>query len=98
MRIVLDTNVFVSGVFFGGQPGKILSLWRDGKVKLVLSPDILEEYVEVLHRLEKLYPPVEVQPIINLILAGSEIITAALLDEPVSLKGSLRKFINGGTS
>ena len=93
MRIVLDTNVFVSGVFFGGQPGKILSLWRDGKVKLVLSPDILEEYIEVLHRLEKLYPPVEVQPIINLILAGSEIITAAPLDEPVAIGPDDDKFI-----
>ncbi len=29
MRIVLDTNVFVSGVFFAGPPYKILEAWRD---------------------------------------------------------------------
>jgi putative PIN family toxin of toxin-antitoxin system len=93
MKIVLDTNVFVSGVFFGGQPGKVLSLWRDGKVRLVLSPDILEEYIEVLYRLEKLYPPIEVQPILNLILAGSEITTAQPLEEPVSADPDDDKFI-----
>lgn len=43
MRIVLDTNVFISSVFFGGQPGKILTAWRDGKIILVLSTEILEE-------------------------------------------------------
>ena len=62
MRVILDTNVFVSAVFFGGKPGKILKAWRDGEVRLVLSPDILEEYIEVLHRLETLYPPVEADP------------------------------------
>lgn len=30
MRVVLDTNVVVSGVFFGGVPGKILSAWSAG--------------------------------------------------------------------
>ena len=44
MRIILDTNVFVSGVFFSGPPYEILAAWRDGKVQLVISPEILEEY------------------------------------------------------
>lgn len=44
MRIVLDTNVFVSGVFFSGPPCDILNAWRSGKVRLVLSAEILEEY------------------------------------------------------
>lgn len=93
MRVVLDTNVFISGVFFGGQPGKVLSAWRDGRVRLVLSLQILEEYVEVLHRLEKLYPPVEVKPAIDLILAGSEIITAPPLEKPASSDPDDDKFI-----
>ena len=93
MRIVLDTNVFVSGVFFGGQPGRILAAWRDARVRLVLSPEILEEYVEVLHRLEKLYAPVKAEPVIELILAGSEIISAPPLKEPVSSDPDDDKFI-----
>ncbi len=47
MRIVLDTNVFVSAVFFGGVPGRILEAWRDGRLQLVLSAAILDEYQRV---------------------------------------------------
>jgi len=36
MRIVLDTNVFISGIFFSGPPHRILQGWRDGRVHLVL--------------------------------------------------------------
>lgn len=47
MRIVLDTNIFVSAVFFGGVPGRILGAWRDGRLQLVLSAAILNEYQHV---------------------------------------------------
>ena len=51
MRIVIDTNVIVSGVFFGGIPRKVLELWRGNSFELICSPDILEEYEDVLNRL-----------------------------------------------
>ena len=38
MRVVVDTNVFVSGVFFGGPPGRVLAAWRDGTIEVVVSP------------------------------------------------------------
>jgi predicted nucleic acid-binding protein len=44
VRIVLDTNVFVSAVFFGDVPGRIVEAWRDGRLQLVLSLGILDEY------------------------------------------------------
>jgi len=47
LKVVLDTNVFVSS-FFGGNPKKVIDLWRDGRITLCLSGPILEEYVEVL--------------------------------------------------
>jgi putative PIN family toxin of toxin-antitoxin system len=50
MRVVIDTNVFVSS-FFGGNPRKIIDLWRQEKVTLCLSKEILDEYVAVLQRL-----------------------------------------------
>ena len=50
MRVVIDTNVFVSS-FFGGNPRKIIDLWRKEKITLCLSGDILEEYTEVLKRI-----------------------------------------------
>ncbi len=50
MRVVIDTNVFVSS-FFGGNPRKIIDLWKNGKITLCLSSAILDEYVDVLQRI-----------------------------------------------
>lgn len=50
MKVVIDTNVFVSS-FFGGNPRKIIDLWKDGKLVLCLSGVILDEYVGVLRRI-----------------------------------------------
>ncbi len=47
-RVVLDTNVFVSGLLFGGKPGQILSQAREENLRLLLSAEILEEYIKVL--------------------------------------------------
>lgn len=47
MRIVIDTNVLVSGIFFGDQPRRVLeAVWRD-RVVAYATPDILGEYAEV---------------------------------------------------
>ena len=50
LKIVIDTNVFISS-FFGGVPREIINLWKDGKVVLCLSQNIIEEYIEVMNRL-----------------------------------------------
>jgi predicted nucleic acid-binding protein len=44
VKIILDTNVFISGVFFGGPPYQILDAWRNGKVDIILSEEIFAEY------------------------------------------------------
>jgi hypothetical protein len=44
VRVVLDTNVFISGVFFTGPPHRILELWRDRRVRLMVSVEILGEF------------------------------------------------------
>ena len=50
IKVVLDTNVFVSS-FFGGNPRDIVNLWKAGEITLCLSRAIVDEYVEVLRRL-----------------------------------------------
>jgi putative PIN family toxin of toxin-antitoxin system len=54
MRVVLDTNVLVSGLAYPGSlPGRILSAWRQGGVDVVLSRYILDEMVRVLPKLAR---------------------------------------------
>jgi putative PIN family toxin of toxin-antitoxin system len=50
IRVVIDTNVFVSS-FFGGNPKKIIDIWKNEEVVLCLSKDILDEYIDVLQRI-----------------------------------------------
>lgn len=50
MRVVVDTNVFVSS-FFGGQPREVIDRWKRGEFTLCVSRDLIDEYVEVLNRL-----------------------------------------------
>lgn len=50
IRAVIDTNVFVSS-FFGGNPRKVIDLWKNGQLRLCLSPGIVDEYIKVLYRL-----------------------------------------------
>lgn len=54
MRVILDTNVLVSGLAYPDSgPGRILQLWHNGGVDLVLSRYILDEIVRVLPKLPR---------------------------------------------
>ncbi|MCZ0934684.1 MAG: putative toxin-antitoxin system toxin component, PIN family [Gemmatimonadetes bacterium] len=93
MRIVLDTNVFVSGVFFGGHPGGILEAWRDGRVSVVVSQEIIEEYVRVGQRLSSRFPGVDLTPALDLLGASATLVEAPPLAEPVCRDADDDKFI-----
>ena len=50
LKVVIDTNVFISS-FFGGIPREVIDFWKNGKITLCLSQEIIEEYIDVLNRL-----------------------------------------------
>ena len=47
-RIVVDTNVLVSGLLFDGKPGELIKLWKEGRVVPLCSKEIVTEYLRVL--------------------------------------------------
>ena len=47
-RIVVDTHVLVSGLLFDGKPGKLVKLWKEGRVVPLCSKEIVKEYLRVL--------------------------------------------------
>jgi len=84
MRVVLDTNVLVSGLAYPGSlPGRILSAWRQGGVDVVLSRYILDEMVRVLPRLRRIsLTPAEIRDLADSFLFLAEIVEPrAVLDE-----------------
>ena len=44
MKAVIDTNVFVSGIFWKGKPEIILDAWISSKFILLISKPIFDEY------------------------------------------------------
>ena len=83
MKIVLDTNVFVSGVFFRGPPADILEAWRDGRVVPAISATILEEYRRVGLVLSDRNEGADIEPLLTLLAIHSELVDAPDLPEPV---------------
>ena len=49
IKVVLDTNVFISGIFWEGNfSSQIINLWRNNKIDLVSSIPIIEELIKNL--------------------------------------------------
>ena len=83
MRIVLDTNVLMSGIFFGGAPGNILNAWQAGQIRLAVSPEIIEEYIATAEILSERYESIPLEPVITLLTMHSELWQSPLLDDQV---------------
>ena len=50
MRVVVDTNTIVSGLFWHGAPRRVLDAARTGRIQLFTSPVLLAELEDVLSR------------------------------------------------
>jgi putative PIN family toxin of toxin-antitoxin system len=83
MKVVLDTNVLVSGVFFSGPPRQILEAWRDGRIELVASLEILEEYRRVGERLSAEFRGVSLEPFFTLLAMNAQIVQPRSLPRTV---------------
>jgi putative PIN family toxin of toxin-antitoxin system len=60
MKVILDTNVLVSGIFFKGPPYRILQIWKNDQIKIVISHEILEEYRRVIKDLSVQFPQIDI--------------------------------------
>ena len=49
MIVVIDTNILISGIFWKGKPYKILELWMKNEFDLIITQEILTEYIEVIY-------------------------------------------------
>ncbi len=93
MRIVIDTNVFVSGVFFSGPPARILEAWKNRNIQLVLSPSIFEEYRRVCLALSQQYSKVELSSLLELVAINAEMVPDTTLPSPVCTDPDDDKFL-----
>ena len=78
MRVVLDTNVLISAIVFGGNPRKLLEAILRGEPKLFLSDYILNELNGVLQRPKFGFPPDVIRSIISDLNAVGNIVTPSV--------------------
>lgn len=107
MRIVLDTNVLVSGLLNpDGNPGRVVDLFLAGEVTLLVDDRILAEYRAVLPRPKFGFDESSVSDLLNLIEAEGVRVTAQPLgiavpdarDLPfleVAVEGEARAIVTG---
>lgn len=74
MRIVIDTNVIASAIFFGGKPYQLLHYIMEGRVEVVASKEIVDEYEEIVLRLKQKYPAFSTKIPLQEFLARLEVI------------------------
>jgi putative PIN family toxin of toxin-antitoxin system len=100
-RIVIDTNVLISAVFFKGKPDVILEAWKAGKLDRVLSEEILNEYSKVLDRLAIKFPSVDTSGILSVFTRGCIIVEPGVISNQICEDPDDDKFISaalGGAS
>ena len=65
VTVVLDTNVLISAIMFGGKSRDILEMAIAGKFKIAMSQDILKELAGVLVGKKFKMPVIAVQQIVH---------------------------------
>jgi len=93
VKVVLDTNVLISGIYFGGIPGKILEAWGARRFQILVSTEVLQEYLDVVERLADRYAGVEYESILGLIIQNAELVQPSNLPESVSRDPDDDKFL-----
>lgn len=74
MKVVLDTNVFISGIFWVGESNKVIMDWKEGKFTLVTSLQTISEIVKVLSDFKIKMPEEMIKEWVDLIIRNSIVV------------------------
>lgn len=83
LKAVIDTNVFVSGLFFSGPPYRILKMWDDGQFCMAVSESILYEYKRVIESLSGKMGDIDLEPILERIVIEAEMVADYAFERPI---------------
>jgi putative PIN family toxin of toxin-antitoxin system len=83
LKVILDTNVLISGVYFGGYPYRILEAWNNDKLILIVSKEILDEYGRIGRMLAEQFPLINFEPMLKFVMTNAVIVKPGKLRQPV---------------
>ncbi len=68
MRAVIDTNIFLAGLLnTEGGAAKIIPAFQEGEFDLVVTPEVFDEYVRVLHLFDNAIPASQSEDLLELV-------------------------------
>lgn len=73
MRVVLDTNIVVSG-YLGGAVEAIIVAWKSGEFTLIITEAIIDEYLSILKRPKFKIEQVEIEDFSALLMNKAEFV------------------------
>ena len=99
MRVVLDTNVFISGIFWGGNfCSQLIDKWKDMRFDLVISEEILSEFIRTLRNFKIQMPEEMIIEWRNLIIQNSIIVEPTIKLEVIKEDLDDNKFLEAAIS
>jgi len=93
VRIVVDTNVLISGAFYMGSSSRILDACVRGELQILLSPEIIDEYVRVGEEFTTKRPNMPFARFLDILISTAVLVQAPPLPEPVCEDPDDDKFI-----
>lgn len=57
LQVVIDTNVWISGLIFGGTPAKVIDRFVDGTIVVITSEELLSELRRKINHRFPLFAP-----------------------------------------
>lgn len=98
MKAVIDTNVFVSGIFWKGPPNAILTAWQRHEFQMVLSAPILDEYFRVLQILNAKKTLVNIEELMEIVSANSTVVEPSQFTKQICSDPNDDKFLEAAIS
>ena len=97
MRVIIDTNVFISGIFWKGNfCSQIIDKWKTKKFELISSKDILDEFVRTLRGFKIQMPDGMIEEWRNLIIKNSIIVEPVIKVNVITDDPDDNKFLEAG--
>ena len=97
MRVILDTNVFVSGIFWEGNfCSQIIEKWKERRFDLVSSMKIIEELVKTLSDFKIQMPKEMINEWKNMIIGNSIIVAPTIKLDIIKGDPEDNKFLEAG--
>lgn len=98
IKAILDTNVVISGIFWGGAPSKVLEEWQKQRFRLILSAPILEEYRRVAEEIGRKRTTPTLSAILEVIELHAEMVQPVSFVRPVCSDPDDDKFLEAAVA